>query len=69
MAPDLLAWPEIAEAKAAVAAAHAGAAEAARRVRCAPHGEKITRLKALQTAVSAALKAELDLARLLASEA
>ncbi len=63
MAPDLLAWPEIAEARAAVVAARAEAAEAARRVRCAPHGEKLVRLKALQTAVSASLKAELELAR------
>jgi hypothetical protein len=66
MALDLLAWPEIAEARAAVVSAHAEAAEAARRVRCAPHGEKVVRLKALQTAVSATLKAELELARLTA---
>lgn len=66
MAVDLLAWPEIAEARAAVARAHAEKAEAERRARCAPHGEKVTRLKALQTAVSASLKAELDLARLTA---
>lgn len=64
MTVDLLTWPEIAEAKAAIAAAHAAQAEAERRVRCAPHGEKVARLNALRQAVSTSLKAEMALARL-----
>jgi hypothetical protein len=69
MALDLLSWPEVREAQAALASAHAGRVEALRRYRCAPHGEKIARLSALQEAVQRALKAELDLARIRRAEA
>ncbi len=64
MGLDLLSWPELEAAKAALASAHARQVEARRRVRCAPHGEIQSRLSALQEAVRASLKAELDLARL-----
>lgn len=64
MTVDLLTWPEIADAKAAVASAHAEQAEAQRRFRCAPHGEKTVRLIALQKALQGSLIAERRLARL-----
>lgn len=64
MSLPLLSWPELEDAKAALASAHAEQAEAARRHRLAPHGEVARRLKALQTAVQASLKAELALKRL-----
>lgn len=64
MIVDLLTWPVLQEAQADVARAHAEQAEAHRRFRCAPHGEKIARLIALQKAVEAALKAERQLALL-----
>lgn len=66
MSLDLLTWPEIADARAAVASAHAGQVEAERRCRCAPHGEKINRLRALQAAVQRSLMAERALAVLVA---
>lgn len=64
MALDLLTWPELQDAEAAVAAARAERDEAARRHRCAPHGEVRARLSALQKAVQRTLKAELALRRL-----
>lgn len=67
MSLDLLAWPELKDAEAALAAARAVSAEARRRCRCAPHGEVNSRLNALQTAVREELKAELALAALAAA--
>lgn len=64
MTVDLLTWPEIADARAAVVSAHAEQAEAQRRFRCAPHGEKTARLIALQKALQEALIAERRLAEL-----
>lgn len=69
MTVDLLTWPEVTDAKAAVASAHAEQAAAQRRYLFAPHGEKTARLIALQTAVQRALSAEQSLAALLAGEA
>lgn len=69
MAVDLLTWPEVTDAKAAVASAHAEQAEARRRYLFAPHGERTTRLTALQTAVQKALRAEAALAALQDGEA
>lgn len=64
MSLDLLTWSELQDAKAALASAHAEQDEAARRHRCAPRGEVEARLRALQEAVQASLKAELALMRL-----
>jgi hypothetical protein len=66
MSLDLLTWPEIADARAAVASAHAEQVAAQRRWRYAPHGEKIVRLRALQTAVQRSLTAERVLTDLVA---
>lgn len=59
---DLLSWPELRAAQAELAAAHAGQAEAARRLRCAPRGFLCARQIALQEAVRRSLAAELRLA-------
>ncbi len=64
MSLDLLSWPELKDAQADLASAYAEQAEAQRRVRCAPHGEKQSRLTALQEAVQRSLKAEMALRRL-----
>lgn len=69
MALDLLTWPEIREAEAALASAHADQDEARRRYRLSPHGQRIERLKALQEAVQRSLTAERDLARIRRAEA
>ncbi|QQQ19694.1 hypothetical protein JIP62_06295 [Brevundimonas vitis] len=69
MALDLLTWPEIREAEAALASAHVEQAEAQRRYRLSPHGQKSARLIALQAAVQRSLEAELQLARVRRSEA
>ncbi len=66
---DLLTWPEFREAEAALASAHAEQAEAQRRYRLSPHGERTARLSALQEAVQRSLKAELLLARIIRAEA
>ncbi|NBB51481.1 hypothetical protein GVN24_24660 [Rhizobium sp. CRIBSB] len=63
---DLLTWPELQDARAALTVAHADQAEAQRRVRCAPHGEKQARLNALKEAVQRSLEAEMAHGRLLA---
>lgn len=68
MALDLLAWSEVREAEAALASAHAEQAEAQRRYRLSPHGQRNARLKALQEAVQRSLEAELLLARTIRSE-
>lgn len=68
MALDLLTWPEIREAEAALASAHAEQAEAQRRYRLSPHGQRVARLKALQEAVQRSLEAELLLARIVRAE-
>lgn len=62
--PDLLSWPEVAEARAAVDRAHEALAEAERNYRFARHGRRRARLKALQKANRRALDAELNLYRL-----
>ena len=69
MALDLLTWPEIRDAEAALASAHAEQAEAQRRYRLSPHGERTARLRALQEAVQRSLEAELLLARIKRAEA
>ncbi|MGH7027355.1 hypothetical protein [Brevundimonas sp.] len=61
MSLDLMSWPELRDAEADLASAHAQQAEATRRVRCAPHGEISARQKALQEAVQRSLQAELHL--------
>ena len=66
---DLLTWPEIKEAEAALASAHAEQAEAQRRYRLSPHGQRTARLIALQEAVQRSLQAELYLARVKRAEA
>ena len=63
MAVDLLSWPMVQEAEALAAAARDRWQEAQRRVRCAPHGERLNRLKALQGAAQEALSAELAVVR------
>lgn len=68
MALDLLTWPEIREAEAALASAHVEQAEAQRRYRLSPHGQRSARLKALQEAVQRSLEAELLLARVIRAE-
>lgn len=67
MGLDLLSWPELREAQADLATAHADQVEAVRRVRCAPHGEIVTRQRALQEAVQRSLQAELHLAQISAA--
>lgn len=62
MAVDLFGWRELRMAEAAVAAAHARQAEALRRFRCAPHGEKTARHAALTAATAESLRAEAELA-------
>lgn len=69
MALDLLTWPEIRDAETALASARAEQAEAQRRYRLSPHGERIARLRAFQEAVQRSLKAELLLARIKRAEA
>lgn len=69
MALDLLTWPEIREAEAALASAHAEQAEAQRRYRLSPHGLRTVRLNALREAVQRSLEAELQLARIKRAEA
>lgn len=69
MALDLLTWPEIREAEAALASAHAGLVEARKRYRLSPHGQRTARLIALQEAVQRSLQAELQLARIKRAEA
>lgn len=64
MAVDLLSWPELKDAEADLARAHVDQVEAARKVRCAPHGQLGARRTALQEAVQRSLQAELRLARL-----
>lgn len=59
---DLFGWREMRLAEAAVAAAHAARAHAASKVRCAPHGLKRVREKALADATTACLRAEAELA-------
>jgi len=54
---DLLAWPELAEARARAEAAEDARLKAAGRYRRAPHGEVQNRLRALQEATAEALKA------------
>lgn len=69
MALDLLTWPEVREAEADLASAHAEQAEARRRYRLSPHGQRQVRLNALQEAVQRSLKAEIAMARLRQAEA
>lgn len=61
---DLFGWQAMEAAKAAVAQAHARRDQAARKVRCAPHGERRARERLLQAATTEALLAEADLNRL-----
>lgn len=58
---DLFAWPAVHDAQLQAEQAHARRVEAARRYRLAPHGEVTSRLRALQEATAAALKADLAL--------
>lgn len=67
MALDLLTWPELRDAEADLLAARARYREAQRRWRLAPHGQRTTRLRALQEAVQGSLSAELRLARVRSS--
>ena len=60
-APDLLSWPQIAEARAEVDQAHEALAAAERAYRFARVGRKRACLKALRKANQRALKAELAL--------
>lgn len=68
MSLDLLAWQEIRDAEAALTSAHAEQAEAARRFKLAPHGQRTVRLAALQEALQKSLAAELQLARIKKAE-
>ena len=61
---DLFGWQAMEAAKAAVAQAHARRDQAARKVRCAPHGERRDRERLLQAATIEALRAEAHLKRL-----
>ena len=60
--PDLLAWPAMKAAADRLEAAEAARVRAARRYQYAPHGEKESRLRALQEATQEALAAQLALA-------
>ena len=61
---DLLSWPAVREAEAAVVAAQQAWTEAQRRYHFAPHGKREARLKVLQEAAHEALRAGAELARL-----
>jgi hypothetical protein len=61
---DLLAWQALRDAERLAAEADAAWRTAQRRYRCAPHGMREQRLRALQEASSAAISAGLDLDRL-----
>lgn len=61
--PDLLTWREEADALAGLDAAREAWAVAARKARCAPHGELFARRARLAQATRALLEAELLLAR------
>lgn len=69
MGLDLLSYPELKDAEADLASAYARQAEAQRRFRLSPHGERTARLTALQEAVQQALRAELKVVALKAGEA
>jgi len=58
---DLLAWPAVEEARARAEAAEVKREAAARKYRLAPHGERVSRLNALQEASHEALRADLEL--------
>lgn len=61
---DLFTWSDEAEAAAELAQAEEARALAARKARCAPHGEIQTRRARLQEALHAQLAAELVLKRI-----
>lgn len=63
---DLLAWPTVADARAAVEAAEAARDVAFRRWKLAPHGEIESRLKAFREATQEALTAAAALKAVLA---
>lgn len=63
MTVDLLSWPDVKDAEAAALDTRAAWSLAQRRYRIAPHGERQSRLRALQEAAEAALRADLELAR------
>lgn len=63
-APDLFAWREVEDARAAAEAANEARERAIQRLHTAPHGEVQNRARALQEATHRALIAELAAARM-----
>ncbi|WP_333896258.1 hypothetical protein [Brevundimonas aurantiaca] len=61
---DLFGWQAMRAAEAAVAEAHLRRAQAVRKARFAPHGERRDRERRLAEATTAALKAEAELVAL-----
>lgn len=59
--PDLFALAELAEAEGAAVAAEQARLEAERKYRFAPHGKREGRLRDLQEAAQAALRADIQL--------